>query len=140
MVTEGRGSWSVTQKPTLGARAAFHAWFPVSASRRSSSSHARKNFWYQKLELIPLSFKSFTVIIYFVHVLASTYLSISGGIVIQNQVFDKRQFNFPISFEQTVVAISLKLNILGLPLVFAVILCRTLYIVLGDRLSSNFAT
>ena len=50
-----------------------------------------------------------------------------------DQIFVKRQFSFPISSEQTVVAISLKLYILGLPLVFAVILCRTLYIVLGDR-------
>ena len=50
-----------------------------------------------------------------------------------DKIFVKRQFSFPISSEQTVVAISLKLYILGLPLVFAVILCRTLYIVLGDR-------
>ena len=49
-----------------------------------------------------------------------------------NQIFVKRQFSILISSEQTVVAISLNLYILGLPLVFAVILCRTLYIVLGD--------
>ena len=46
-----------------------------------------------------------------------------------NQIFVKRQFSFPMSSEQTVVAISLSLYILGLPLVFAVILCKTLYIV-----------
>ena len=48
-----------------------------------------------------------------------------------SQIFVKRQFmiSFPISSEQTVVTIPLNLYILGLPLVFAVILCRTLYIV-----------